>query len=73
MSEAEIHNTTPEEPRGYVLTLAAATAAGSVGGFALWASQNLKLGEPLWWQGGSLAAALLAAKLTLAATKQRGQ
>ncbi len=72
MSEAEIHNR-PEAPRGYVLTLAAATAAGSVGGFALWASQNLKIGEPLWWQGGSLAAALIAAKLTLAATKQRGQ
>ncbi len=71
MSEAEIHNT-PEAPRGYFVTLAAATAAAGVGGFAFWASQNLKLGEPLWWQGGSLAAALLAAKLTLAATKQRG-
>ena len=73
MSEAEIHNTTPNTPRGYCVTLAAATAAAGVGGFAFWASQNLKLGEPLWWQGGSLAAALLAAKLTLAATKQRGQ
>jgi hypothetical protein len=73
MSEAEIHNTTPNTPRGYVLTLAAATAAGSVGGFALWASQNMKIGQPLWWQAGSLAAALIAAKLTLAATKQRGQ
>ncbi len=73
MSEAEIHNTTPDTPRGYCVTLAAATAAAGVGGFAFWASQNLKLGEPLWWQGGSLAAALLAAKLTLAATKQRGQ
>ena len=72
MSEAEIHNR-PEAPRGYVLTLAAATAAASVGGFALWASQNIKIGQPLWWQGGSLAAALIAAKLTLAATKQRGQ
>ena len=68
----EIHNR-PEAPRGYVLTLAAATAAASVGGFALWASQNMKIGQPLWWQGGSLAAALIAAKLTLAATKQRGQ
>ena len=29
--------------------------------------------QPLWWQAGSLAAALIAAKLTLAATKQRGQ
>jgi hypothetical protein len=72
MSEVEIHNR-PEAPRGYVLTLAAATAAGSVGGFALWASQHLNIGEPLWWQGGSLVAALIAAKLTLAATKQRGQ
>ena len=72
MPEVEIHNR-PEAPRGYVLTLAAATAAGSVGGFALWASQNMKIGQPLWWQGGSLAAALIAAKLTLAATKQRGQ
>ena len=72
MSEAEIHNR-PEAPRGYVLTLAAATAAATVGGFALWASQNMKIGQPLWWQAGSLAAALIAAKLTLAATKQRGQ
>jgi hypothetical protein len=72
MSEVEIHNR-PEAPRGYVLTLAAATAAATVGGFALWASQNMKIGQPLWWQGGSLAAALIAAKLTLAATKQRQQ
>ena len=46
---------------------------GGVGGFALWASQNMKIGQPLWWQAGSLAAVLVAAKLTLAATKQRGQ
>ena len=73
MSEAEIQNTTPNAPRGYFVTLAAASAAAGVSGFAFWASQNLKLGEPLWWQGGSLAAALLAAKLTIAATKQQSQ
>jgi hypothetical protein len=73
MSEAEIHNATPEAPRGYVLTLAAATAAASIGGFAFWASQNMRIGQPLWWQIGGLAAALIAAKLTIAATKQRGQ
>ncbi len=72
MSEAETQSR-PEAPRGYFINLAAATAAAGVGGFALWASQHLKVGEPLWWQGGSLAAALIAAKLTIAATKQQGQ
>ena len=62
-----------EPPRGYFITLAAATAAASVGGFAFWASQNMRIGQPLWWQVGSLAAALVAGKLTLAATKQQGQ
>ncbi len=72
MSEAEIHNR-PEAPRGYFLTLVTATAAASVGGFAFWASQNMKIGQPLWWQAGSLATVLLATKLTIAATKQRGR
>ena len=62
-----------ESPRGYFLTLAAATAAAGVGGFAFWASQNMRIGQPLWWQVGSLAAFLVAGKLTLAATKQQSQ
>ena len=62
-----------EPPRGYFVTLAAATAAAGVGGFAFWASQNMRIGQPLWWQVGSLAAFLVAGKLTLAATKQQSQ
>ncbi len=62
-----------EAAHSYFVTLAAATAAASVGGFAFWASQNMRIGQPLWWQVGSLAAALLAGKLTLAATKQHSQ
>ncbi len=62
-----------EAAHSYFVTLAAATAAASVGGFAFWASQNMRIGQPLWWQVGSLAAFLVAGKLTLAATKQQSQ
>jgi len=68
----ETHISAPSNAaRGYLVNLAVATGAAGLGGFALWAAQNLNLGEPLWWRVGGLAAGLLAAKLTLAATKQR--
>jgi hypothetical protein len=72
MSEA-INLNTPSPHRGFAVNLALATAAASVSGFTFWSARHLSIGEPLWWQGGSLVAVLATALFTIAATKARRQ
>ena len=61
----------PGSHRGFAVYLAVATAAASVSGFTLWSARHLNVGDPIWWQGGSLAAGLATALFTIAASKAR--
>jgi hypothetical protein len=72
MSET-INLNAPSPHRGFAVNLALATAAASVCGFTFWGTSHLAIGEPLWWQGGSLAAGLAAALFTIEANKARRQ
>ena len=65
-------NSAPQAPRGYVANLVMAAGAASVSAVALSVSQQPNMiGQPLGWQAGSVAAGLIAARLTLAAMKQQ--
>jgi hypothetical protein len=72
MSEAS-NLAAPSPHRGFAVNLAVATAAASVSGFTFWNAGHLNIGDPLWWQGGSLAAGLATALFTIAASKARRQ
>ena len=72
MSEI-VNLNTPSPHRGFALNLALATAAASVSGFSFWSASHLAIGDPLWWQGGSLATGLAAAIFTSEASKARRQ
>ncbi|MGQ7376809.1 hypothetical protein ACTGY2_10940, partial [Streptococcus suis] len=54
--------------RGFSINLALATAAASANGLVLWGYRHPPFGDPLWWQGGTLAATLATILFTIEAT-----
>ncbi|MBR0981270.1 hypothetical protein JQ630_28095 [Bradyrhizobium diazoefficiens] len=57
--------------RGFSINLALATAAASANGLVLWGYRHPPFGDPLWWQGGTLAATLATILFTIEATNAR--
>ena len=70
MSEAA-NLSTSNPHRNFIVYLGFATAAAGVSGFTFWSTRHLTIGDPLWWQGGNLAAGLVTVLLTIEATKAR--